>query len=77
MKLLLDAHTLLWWLEDNPTLSTKAQAEISDENNLVQVSSATLWEMHIKNGLDRLRFPDNFHERLALRCTMYSIRKSE
>ena len=30
MNLLLDTHVLLWWLDDNPTLSKKARAAITD-----------------------------------------------
>ena len=30
MRLLLDTHVLLWWLEENPTLSTEARAAIGE-----------------------------------------------
>jgi PIN domain nuclease of toxin-antitoxin system len=35
MNLLLDTHTLLWWLDDNPTLSKEARAAISEPANIV------------------------------------------
>ena len=54
MKLILDTHVLLWWL-DNPTLLSKdAQQALSDPNNAVFVSSAVLWEIAIKHGLGKL-----------------------
>lgn len=39
MNLLLDTHVLLWWLDDDPTLSRPARAAIADRANLVFVSS--------------------------------------
>jgi hypothetical protein len=30
VNLLLDTHTLLWWLDDNPTLSVEARDAIAD-----------------------------------------------
>jgi len=55
MNLLLDTHTLLWWLDDNPTLSTKARAAISEPENMVFVSAAVVWEIRIKQALGKLR----------------------
>ena len=34
MNVLLDTHTLLWWLDDDPTLSREAYNIISDEKML-------------------------------------------
>jgi len=38
MNLLLDTHVLLWWLDDNPTLSKRARSAIADGKNLVFLS---------------------------------------
>ena len=65
MRLLLDTHVLLWWLDDNPALSQDARAAISDPENLVYVSSATVWEMAIKRGLGKLDLPGNWVEVLT------------
>lgn len=56
-KLLLDTHTLLWWLEDSPLLNQKARAEIQNGRNLVYVSAATTWEASIKKALGKLTAP--------------------
>ena len=45
MKLLLDTHAFLWWLEGNRQLSTNARSAISDDANDVVVSAATAWEI--------------------------------
>lgn len=60
MNLLLDTHTLLWWLDDDPTLSKKANAAIADGNNLVFVSAVVIWEIKIKQALGKLEIPENF-----------------
>ena len=58
MKLLLDSHTYLWWLADDPLLSTAARTAIADPRNTVLVSAATIWELEIKRALGRLHVGD-------------------
>jgi PIN domain nuclease of toxin-antitoxin system len=62
MNLLLDTHVLLWWLDDNPTLSTKAKTAISDSNHLIFISSAVILEIKIKQALGKLKIPRNFRQ---------------
>ncbi len=57
VNLLLDTHTLLWWLADDPGLTDVATAVISDEDNIVYVSAASAWEVSIKASLGKLRAP--------------------
>jgi PIN domain nuclease of toxin-antitoxin system len=52
--LLLDAHTLLWFVWDDPHLSPTAKALIEDPTNHKFVSVATCWEIAIKVGLKKL-----------------------
>lgn len=54
MKLLLDTHTLIWWLVANRRLGPLARGVIVDPQSTVWVSVATLWEIAIKVSLDRL-----------------------
>lgn len=54
MKLLLDTHTLLWFLEDSPRLGATARMAIEDSANDIFVSVASLWEIAIKISLGRL-----------------------
>jgi PIN domain nuclease of toxin-antitoxin system len=56
--LLLDAHAILWWLADDPTLAHGARAAIADPSNDVLVSAASVWEIEIKRALGRLTAPD-------------------
>jgi PIN domain nuclease of toxin-antitoxin system len=69
MKLLLDTHTLVWWLNNNSKLSNAARAAIADPQNEIFVSAATAWELGTKVRLGR--WPDaerlvaDFHPLLA------------
>ena len=56
MKLLLDTHVLLWWLDDSALLSVGARQAIENENNTVYVSAAVAWEIVIKRRLGKLNF---------------------
>jgi len=53
MRILLDTHLYLWWLQDHPHLSAEARARILDATE-VYVSSASIWEAAIKAGLGKL-----------------------
>ncbi len=53
-SLLLDAHTLLWFLWDDPQLSATAKSHIEKAENRKLVSVATCWEIAIKAGLRKL-----------------------
>jgi len=65
MKLLLDTHVLLWWLDDHPRLSATARAYIADRQHQVYVSAASVWEASIKESKGLLRLSDSFDAKLA------------
>ena len=65
MRLLLDTHVLLWWLDDHPRLSQKARRPIADPKNQVYVSAASVWEASIKEAKGLLRLSDDFDAKLA------------
>jgi PIN domain nuclease of toxin-antitoxin system len=48
MKLLLDTHVLLWWLNDNALLRPRVRSVIADSNNTTLISIASFWELSIK-----------------------------
>ncbi len=62
MKVLLDTHAVLWWLDDPAYLSIAAREVISEPTNLVLVSAASAWEIAIKRGLGKLIAPHDFVE---------------
>ena len=57
MRLLLDAHALLWFVTSDPKLSLTAQQAIADPNNQKLVSLVSLWEIAIKHSRSRKIFP--------------------
>ena len=64
MILILDAHALLWWLRDEPSLDRAARASIADPANDVLVSAATVWELEVKRAMGKLEAPDDLLELL-------------
>ncbi len=67
MDLLLDTHTLIWFLNGNETsLSVKAKQLIAEPANRSYVSVASLWEMAIKIRLGSLSFEPGYDNLLTL-----------
>ncbi len=64
MRFLLDTHILLWWLGDVQKLSAQIRGVISSPENVIFVSTATVWEMSIKKSLGKLSVPNNLLEKL-------------
>ncbi len=62
MNLLLDTHTVLWWLSDDPALSETARVAIADPENTVFLSAVVVWEIRIKQSIGKLDLPDDFGE---------------
>jgi len=55
MRLLLDTHALLWFLEGNTSLSSRARDAIEDQANETHISHVTAWELAVKVGLGKLK----------------------
>ena len=53
-RLLLDTHSLLWWLAGDENLSTRARAAIGENANTIFVSAASSWEIATKHRLGKL-----------------------
>ena len=54
MRVLLDTHAFLWWLEGDRHLSRRARQVIGRSATVVYVSAATVWELTTKARLGRL-----------------------
>ncbi len=65
MRVLLDTHILLWWLDDDPALPSRAREVIADADTVVSVSAATVWEIAIKKAVGRLDAPDDLLDALG------------
>lgn len=60
MKLLLDTHALLWFVWNYPNLSVTALSSITDPNNTLFFSTASIWEIAIKVGIGKLTLADPY-----------------
>ena len=56
MKLLLDTHILLWACAAPSSLPAEAAGLISDRNNELFFSAASVWEVGIKNAMGKASF---------------------
>lgn len=59
MKLLLDTHTFLWFVNDSPRLVASAKTLLESDVDLL-LSVASLWEIAIKSSIGKLDLPDSF-----------------
>lgn len=62
MKVLLDTHALIWFIEGDSKLSLTAKSEIENLNNERFVSTVSLWEIVIKSSRDKLELKKSFKE---------------
>lgn len=56
MKLLLDTHVLVWAAAEPDRLTVSVRQMLSDVENDLLFSAASIWEVAIKNGLGRPEF---------------------
>ncbi|HGG58429.1 MAG TPA: type II toxin-antitoxin system VapC family toxin [Gammaproteobacteria bacterium] len=61
MNLLVDSHLLLWAAGQPEKLSSEACQLLSDSNNQLIFSAASIWEITIKNSLGKPDFRVNPH----------------
>jgi PIN domain nuclease of toxin-antitoxin system len=55
MRVLLDTHVFLWWVEGDRALPAKARAALADQENECLISLVSAWELAIKAGLGKLK----------------------
>jgi PIN domain nuclease of toxin-antitoxin system len=65
MRILLDTHVLIWFLEGNTSLQPKHRQVILNPSNQVFVSAVSLWEIAIKASLGKLRTSGSLTELIA------------
>jgi len=54
LRLLLDTHAFLWWLDGDPKLTAPARSAITADPAQVSVSAATAWEIATKARIGKL-----------------------
>jgi PIN domain nuclease of toxin-antitoxin system len=66
VRLLLDSHALIWWLDGAERLSPAARAAIANPASTVYVSAASAWEIAIKAAKGKIRLPAPLSEGVRL-----------
>lgn len=64
MRILLDSHVALWWLEDSDSLGLRCRELIQSADEAF-FSAVTPWELGIKRALGKLTMPDGLADALA------------
>ena len=60
MRLLLDTHAFLWFINGDEHLSQHSRLLIQEADNEVLISVATLWEITIKTSLTKIELSQPF-----------------
>jgi PIN domain nuclease of toxin-antitoxin system len=63
VRLLLDTHIVLWWLTADQRLP-ESVCQLMEASPNLQISSASIWEMSIKQASGKLQAPDNIADLL-------------
>lgn len=75
MKLLLDTHAFLWFIEDSPRLSSSARDLLESDSELL-LSIASLWEIAIKISLGKLTLLEPFNQFIPEQLAQNGIQTS-
>jgi PIN domain nuclease of toxin-antitoxin system len=70
LRVLLDTHAFLWWINGEKALPRKAANLITDESNIVFVSHASVWEMAIKAAIGKLTLPETAGTFVQKQCKL-------
>jgi PIN domain nuclease of toxin-antitoxin system len=54
MRLLIDSHALIWYVDQHQQLSSASHAGMSDPANELLLSAGSIWEIAIKVSLGKL-----------------------
>jgi len=66
MKLLLDTHAFIWFVDNDVRLLHKTKNQIEDINNTILISIASLWEIAIKISLGKLEISESIERIIEL-----------
>ena len=58
-KYLIDTHVIIWFYEGNNKLPKKIRTFLEEENEKIQVSIVSIWEISIKISIGKLKLKEN------------------
>ena len=73
MRALLDTHTFLWWVTNQPQLSETVSSILRDRQNQIFFSAASGWEIAIKAQLGKLEIPSQPEDFIASQLELNSF----
>jgi PIN domain nuclease of toxin-antitoxin system len=73
MKLLLDTHIFLWFINGDSRLPASTLAAIRDPGNQIYLSAISFWEVAVKYQLGKLPLPDSPEIFLPAYCSLHRI----
>jgi PIN domain nuclease of toxin-antitoxin system len=73
VRLLLDTHSMYWYIEDDPQLSGRARTLIQDASNEILVSPASYWEIAIKISVGKWRLNRPYEEFIDIGLNQYGF----
>jgi len=73
VRLLLDTHSMYWYIEDGPQLSGRARTLIQDASNEILVSPASYWEIAIKISIGKWRLNRPYEEFIDIGLNQYGF----
>ena len=73
MKVLLDTCAFLWLTTDSPAFSEKAKGVFQDTENVIYLSSVSIWEMLVKHQLGKLPLPAEPDIFIQQQCELHFI----
>jgi PIN domain nuclease of toxin-antitoxin system len=66
MRILIDTHILIWWLDDNDRLSTPIRKRIANPDNQIFISAISIFEISMKMSLGKLSLGDSLEKQLQI-----------
>ena len=73
MQFLLNTHSFIWWSINPEKLSLTVQNLLSDQNNPLFLSVASVWEMQIKLQLGKLQLNPSLPELITNQITINNL----
>jgi PIN domain nuclease of toxin-antitoxin system len=74
VRLLLDTHTLFWYIDGSPQLTATAQRLIQDAKNDILISPASYWEIAIKISLGKWQLNRAYDVFIDIALNQYGFR---
>ena len=65
MRLLIDSHALIWFVDQHQQLSSASHAAMSESSNELLLSAGSIWEIAIKIGLGKLVLTQPYSPRMS------------